>query len=142
MDRPFVTDISDLSQSIQAPILLIHSMTDPDIPSSHSLALFDGLLETELPPLPFSTADLTTASKAEWDQQQDVLDERRTLREKLVGSWQIDGFGKYSYFDATPSGEGLHPSRRVGLLQTTGGGHVKLLGYEGVIDLIGQFLDL
>jgi hypothetical protein len=97
--------------------------------------LFDALFESQLPPLPLSTSDLLTATNAQWEEQQTVLKERTVIRERLVEGWELDGFGKFIWFE----GGG---KKKVGLFETTGGGHVQVLGYEGVIDLVGDFFHL
>ena len=117
-----------------------------DIPSTHSLELFETILDAQMPPLPLKTLEeLTGASKEQWEAQTVVVRERAALREQRVSEWDIEGFGKVSKFKRceTPGwqmdkwGHGYTAH-----LETLGGGHVKLLGHEAVIDFIGDFTEL
>ncbi|EJU03320.1 alpha/beta-hydrolase [Dacryopinax primogenitus] len=123
-------------RGISSPVLLMHAKNDQDIPYSHSVHLFDSLMEPLLPPRPFSEVQeqsMSEGEKADWERNDR---ERRELRRSLVNEASVPGFATIRSFERT---EGKGP---VFFLNTLYGGHNLVSAHEGAMDVMGRVMDL
>lgn len=124
---------------MKTDIILVHADDDFDILSQHSLDLFDSLLEPSLPPSTLTPAQLfkpLEIAPEEWAKFREVQTLRQHVREDLIHSEEIVGFGTVSQFKRADTGT------KVVLVETKWGGHDSVGRSEGVIDIIGNVLDV
>ncbi|KZT60685.1 alpha/beta-hydrolase [Calocera cornea HHB12733] len=142
LERWYLSHLTDKFDSslalrdISCPILLMHARNDGDIPCTHSVHLFDSLLEPLLPERPFTRFEEETMSegqKAEWESNDE---ERKEMRKTLVQEITVEGFATIRSFDR-PEGRGP-----VFFLNTLYGGHNLISSHEGAMDVMGRVMDL
>ncbi|CAE6435498.1 unnamed protein product [Rhizoctonia solani] len=123
-------DTLSVINDITCPITIIHATDDWDIPVAHAKALFDSLLESLLPPHPFSPED-ALLGKVSHEELSRAMNDRNTRRGQVVATMQVKGLGSISTF----SRGGDYGD--VTFLQTTWGEHNGITAIEGVIDVVG-----
>ncbi|KAF8305667.1 alpha/beta-hydrolase [Clavulina sp. PMI_390] len=131
---------------IAAPILLVHALDDTTIPASHSTALFEELLSPQLPPVPYTPAELTLPKPGMWDKMNAVIGERQTIRARVVREWNIEGWGVVREFDRPnrklSEGEETMAVGKVRHVETTHGDHVDVLKSQGVLNIFVEFFGM
>jgi abhydrolase domain-containing protein 12 len=108
-------------------VIIAHAENDLEIPASHSDVLFQAFLEPHLP----ETKPLTLGqmlSPEEWEDIQEVLQQRNSVRRGLVQSTTIPRFGRVDEFSAD--------GRSVVLVKTLVGSHDFIGIQEGLQDII------
>lgn len=61
------------------------------------------------------------------------------MRESLVSTWSVPGFVSVQEFERNVD---IGGRGRVMHVEVEGAGHVDLLGHEGVLDIIGDFVGI
>jgi hypothetical protein len=74
-------------------------------------------------------------SAKDWTLIHDTEAKRNEARVKLVKTWNVDGFGSVSIMERPSKGN-------VAQVTTHSGSHVKLLGSEGVLDMIAKVANI
>ncbi|KAH7322077.1 alpha/beta-hydrolase [Rhizoctonia solani] len=116
--------------AITCPITIVHATDDWDIPVAHAKVLFDALLESLLPPHPFSPEEVLLG-KVPHEEFSEAINSRNTRQKEVVATMEVKGLGSISTFSRSDNyGD-------VTFLQTTWGEHNGISAIEGVIDVIG-----
>ncbi|KZS90437.1 alpha/beta-hydrolase [Sistotremastrum niveocremeum HHB9708] len=114
--------ILEVIRGITVPLILCHARDDLDIPVSHSVELFDAILDPQLP----GVENTLKLEKDDWE----ILKNRKALREKLVRVSDVDQVGT------------LHELQRDGgdvwFLESLYGGHNGVSFHEGIMGIIGD----
>lgn len=117
--------------------MLVHAKDDGEIPSFHSMVLFDKLLAPVLPPAPPAFKSLPyTISEAEFEAVRTKHVEYNHLREELIRTTRTkeDAFVKYEF-----QREG---GIQTTLIETLWGGHDRMALQEGVQDMMKEAFSL
>jgi len=127
--------------NITAPIVFIHSNDDFDISAAHSQTLYEALLESYLPPLPYSGEDIRS-KKAPFAEMMDAIKrvnaERSGIREQIETVLDLGNVGKVMSF-TRPQSQG---GRSATFFKTNFGGHNMIIVQETVMDIVRDGFDL
>lgn len=124
-----------LLKTINAPILLAHSLDDTEIPHSHSHSLFNLFVDPLLPPSPSppeSAADVL-ANDFDWDAFKNANEERQKKRSELVLDEPVEGFGTVFRLDRSWEKNG-----DVMLVESRYGGHNGIGLQESLVDVMAE----
>ncbi|KAF8510077.1 Alpha/Beta hydrolase protein [Hysterangium stoloniferum] len=124
-------------QNVKTDIVFAHAENDFDILMSHSVELFDSLLEPLLPSPALTDEQLAqpvSVTIEEWTKFRTTERQRQHVRENMVRVEQVGGLGTISEFKKGAKGP------RVVFVQSKWGGHDVVGRLEGVIDVIGDVL--
>lgn len=98
-------------KAVTCPILIIHAVNDPTIPSLHSHSIFKQLLSPLLPPSPLeSSRDIKKLLAMTAEEKKDAFatrQERERLSKELVVEEQVGGWGTVRRFDRVVFGEAV-----------------------------------
>ena len=117
---------------MKAPIYIVHSQDDFEIPYFHSQNLFESLLEPFLPPAPTAPTSPSELNKFDWAAFNDAAEARRVRRAAVVEKSSIDGFAKVQKLvRSKEKGVGL-----VVYVEALYGGHDRLGLQESLLDYL------
>lgn len=121
--------------------MFIHSNDDFDISIAHSQTLYEALLESHLPPIPYNEEDIRS-KKAPFAEMMDAIKrvntERASIREQVETVFDLGNVGKVMSF---PRPE-LQGGQRATFFKTNFGGHNMIIVQETVMDMVRDTLDL
>lgn len=126
--------IERVSQKVKVPVLIVHAENDPDIPHTHSDALFDTLIEPFLPSVEPLAREPGSWTKEQFNTFQMQMAAKREARQRLLTQMDIPHFGVMDTFAA--SGE------TIVLLKTLTGSHNEVGTLEGTQDVIRKLFSL
>jgi len=118
-------------KTLDIPVVLAHAEDDWEVPSTHSDALFNALLEPLLPSLPLPPSTPGAWSAEDWSDFANQQLKRTEGREALVSHTTIPNFGTLEEFQRSSV-----DATKVMLLKTLRGGHNVVGMLEGVQDII------
>jgi abhydrolase domain-containing protein 12 len=116
----------------------LHAEDDFDIPSAHSVDLFDTLLEPSLPAPALTKEELSqpaSLSPEQWSIFKSAEELRQRVRGDMVRVDEVDGFGRISRFRRSGGDE-------VVFVESRWGAHDHVGRMEGVVDVVGQVLGI
>lgn len=121
--------------------MFVHSNDDFDISAVHSQTLYEALLESHLPPIPYSEGDIRS-QKAPFAEMMDAIKranaERASIREQVETVLDLGNVGKIMSFTRPQ----LQGGRSATFFKTNFGGHNAIITQETVIDVVRDTLNL
>lgn len=121
--------------------MFIHSNDDFDITVAHSRTLYESLLESHLPPIPYNEEDIRS-KKAPFTEMMDAIKrvntERAGIREQVETILDLGNVGKVMSF-TRPQLQGGRPAT---FFETNFGGHNMIIAQETVMDVVRDTFDL
>jgi len=121
--------------------MLVHSNDDFDIPAAHSQTLYEALLESRLPSIPYNEEDIRS-KKAPFAEMMDAIKrvntERAGIREQVETVLDLGNVGEVMSF-TRPQAQGGHPAT---FFKTNFGGHNMIIVQETVMDIVRDTFDL
>ena len=121
--------------------MFVHAKDDFDIPVAHSQTLYEALLETHLPPIPYNEEDIRSqkAPRAEMmDANKRAHAERAGIREQVERVLNLGNVGKVMSFTRSQ----LQGGRVATFFKTNFGGHNAIIVQETVMDVVRDTLNL
>jgi abhydrolase domain-containing protein 12 len=121
--------------------MFVHSNDDFDISIAHSQTLYEALLESHLPPIPYNEEDIRS-KKAPFAEMMDAIKrvntERAGIREQVETVLDLGNVGKVMSFTRPQ----LQGGRSATFFKTNFGGHNMIIVQETVMDVVRDTLDL
>lgn len=121
--------------------MFVHSNDDFDIPVVHSQTLYEALLESHLPPIPYNEEDIRR-QKAPFAEMMDAVKranvERAGVREQVETVLDLGKVGKVMSFTRPQ----LQGGRSATFINTNFGGHNMIIIQETVMDVVRDTFNL
>jgi hypothetical protein len=121
--------------------MFVHSNDDFVIPVAHSQNLYQVLLESHLPPIPYDDQDIRS-QKVPFVEMMDAIKEvnaeRASIRKQIETVLDFGNAGKVVSF-TRPQLQGGRPAT---FFKTNFGGHNQVIFQETVMDVVRDTLDL